>query len=227
MKILVSNDDGWDAPGIAALAEVASEFGEVVVMAPEFPQSGISHQLTFDRPLRLKEHKPGRYSLDGTPGDCVRVALHHFDFEFDWVLSGINHGANLGADVFVSGTVAAAREAWMHGTRAIAFSQYRNAMGAPFSWTDSQGLTRDVLAHLTKIEELSLFNVNFPDHSHTSDWSNVLTRHSEVDPSPLPNDYLFEDGQFVYRGCYQSRARTPNHDIDICFSGNIAVSRLG
>ena len=138
INILITNDDGWDAEGIAQLAKVATQFGSTTVIAPAEPQSGISHQLTMDRAMDLVEQKPDWYSLAGTPADCVRFGLHHLSKKFDLVLSGINHGANLGVDVFTSGTVAAAREANFHGVSAIALSQYRRSMDSSnFDWNRS------------------------------------------------------------------------------------------
>ena len=123
-RILLTNDDGWDAPGIAALEAVLSEFGEVVVVAPANPQSGISHQMTFEVPMALTQHSANHWHLSGTPADCARVGLSQLGLEFDWVFSGINNGGNLGIDFFISGTVAAAREATFFGARAIAISQH-------------------------------------------------------------------------------------------------------
>ena len=125
MKLLITNDDGFSAPGIQLLANVAAEFGQVTVVAPACQQSGISHRITFENPLNLVEKGTNAYSVDGTPADCVRVALSLWEGEFDCVLSGINDGANLGVDIYYSGTVAAAREATFFGLRSIAFSQYR------------------------------------------------------------------------------------------------------
>ena len=114
-RILVSNDDGIDAPGLQALREAAEQFGEVTVVAPEAGLSGCSHQVTTDQPLRISLRELGRFSINGMPADCVRVGLQHLQPDTAWVLSGINAGGNLGADVHYSGTVAAVREAVLHG----------------------------------------------------------------------------------------------------------------
>ena len=124
-RILLTNDDGWDAAGLACLKQVADEFGECWVLAPTEPQSGMSHQLTFYRDLQLIQTSARDFHLDGTPADCARVGLTQLGVDFDIVLAGVNEGANLGADIYVSGTVAAAREAWLFGKPAIAFSLYR------------------------------------------------------------------------------------------------------
>ncbi len=123
MRILVSNDDGYFSPGIAALAEAAKEFGEVVVVAPERDRSGASNSLTLDRPLTVRRAASGFLYINGTPTDCVHVAVTGLlDHRPDLVISGINDGANMGDDTIYSGTVAAAMEGYLLGLPAIAFS---------------------------------------------------------------------------------------------------------
>lgn len=125
MHILVSNDDGYRAPGIQALARAMRRFGRVTVVAPEHNHSGASNSLTLNRPLTV-EHMPGDnlYVVSGTPSDCVHVALTGLlDTRPDLVVSGINCGANMGDDTMYSGTVAAAIEGHLFGVPSIAFSQ--------------------------------------------------------------------------------------------------------
>lgn len=123
MKILVSNDDGYLATGIIALTAALEKVAEVVVIAPDRNRSAASNSLTLHRPLRVSEVGPNRYTVDGTPSDCVHLALTGFlDYEPDLVVSGINHGANLGDDVIYSGTVAAAMEGRFLGLPTIAVS---------------------------------------------------------------------------------------------------------
>lgn len=123
MKILVSNDDGYLSTGINALANALSEIAEIVIVAPERNQSGASNSLTLNLPLRIHKVRDNHYFVDGTPSDCVHLALSGFlDFEPDLVVSGINHGANLGDDVIYSGTVAAAMEGRFLGWPAVAVS---------------------------------------------------------------------------------------------------------
>ena len=111
MRILLSNDDGYFAPGLAALAEALGPFGEVVVVAPEQNRSGASNSLTLDRPLLLKKAANGFYFVNGTPTDCVHLAVTGMLDELpDIIVSGINLGANMGDDTIYSGTVAAATE---------------------------------------------------------------------------------------------------------------------
>lgn len=123
MKILVSNDDGYLATGIKVLTAALEQVADVVVVAPDRNRSAASNSLTLKRPLRVTEVGENRYSVDGTPSDCVHLALTGFlDYEPDLVVSGINHGANLGDDVIYSGTVAAAMEGRFLGLPTIAVS---------------------------------------------------------------------------------------------------------
>jgi len=124
--ILLSNDDGVTAPGLLALRDALATFGDVIVCAPELNQSATSHSLSLHRILRLREVGEGVFAVDGTPADCVYVALHSgtriLPRRPDLVVSGMNHGMNLGVDVFYSGTVAAAREAAIRGFPSVAVS---------------------------------------------------------------------------------------------------------
>jgi len=123
MRILVSNDDGYRAPGLAALAQAMAQLGEVTVVAPERNRSGASNSLTLDHPLRVQVGDNGYFYVDGTPTDCVHLAITGLlEQEPDLVVSGINAGANLGDDVLYSGTVAAAMEGRFLGLPAIAVS---------------------------------------------------------------------------------------------------------
>jgi 5'-nucleotidase len=125
-RILVTNDDGVHAPGIAALADALRDLGEVTVVAPHHESSAIGHALTLARPLRLDEVRPGVYSVDGTPTDCVNVAVTHvLPATPDLIVSGINTGWNIGDDVTYSGTVSGALEAALLGIPAIAVSAER------------------------------------------------------------------------------------------------------
>lgn len=126
LRILLTNDDGIDAHGLMVLEDIARQLtDDIWVCAPSSEQSGASHSLTMHRPIRLKQHDERRYSVDGTPTDCVLVALNHLfkdERKPDLVLSGVNHGSNIGDDVVYSGTVSAAMEATMLGVRAIGLS---------------------------------------------------------------------------------------------------------
>jgi 5'-nucleotidase len=129
--VLLSNDDGYSSDGIRAMRAALVPTADVVVLAPESEQSASSHSLSLHRPLRLRTVEPGIFALDGTPADCVYVALHAADRVLprrpDLVVSGINHGMNLGQDAFYSGTVAAAREGALRGIPAVATSAHPDA----------------------------------------------------------------------------------------------------
>src|SRR5579871_6561836 len=133
MKFLLTNDDGVEAPGLEALQRAAAEMGDTIIVAPVEAHSGCSHRVTTSQPLRLTALSPDRFSLAGTPADCVRVGLHTVAPDADWVLAGINAGGNLGADVYHSGTVAAVREGVLHGKPGVAFSHYHKK-GQPIDW---------------------------------------------------------------------------------------------
>ena len=131
MKILVSNDDGYFAPGITLLAEALAQLGEVTV-APERDRSGASNSLTLDRPLTVRRAPNGYFSVNGTPTDCVHIAVTGLlDFTPDVIVSGVNLGANMGDDTIYSGTVAAAAEGYLLGIPSVALSLTSHA-GAHF-----------------------------------------------------------------------------------------------
>lgn len=121
MKVLLVNDDGIFAPGMDALLESVTEQAEVIVVAPAQEQSGMSQAITVHHPLRLREVERG-FMLDGTPADCIKMAMQGLDLRPDFILSGINQGSNLGTDVLYSGTVGAALEGTLYGVPSLAFS---------------------------------------------------------------------------------------------------------
>jgi 5'-nucleotidase len=229
LRILVTNDDGWDAPGLAVLKTVAAQFGEVVVLAPRDPHSYVGHRVTEDSPLHLAETAPGEFSLSGTPADCVRVALTSLFDNIDWVLAGINRGGNLGSDLFTSGTVAAAREAAFLGKPAIAISQYTER-GRALDWTSSRELALPVLRQLLTPgpSAKEYWNVNLPHLDNGLAQNGGAPAMVFCDPDNQPLDVRFHrDGDHLrFAGSYQGRPRTPGRDIDLCFHGAITVSRL-
>jgi 5'-nucleotidase len=162
MRILISNDDGYLAPGIHALAEALAAVADIFVVAPDSNRSGASNSLSLDRPLSVQQASNGFYFVNGTPTDCVHVALTGMlDYRPDLVVSGINNGPNMGDDTLYSGTVAAATEGYLFGIPAIAFSQ------AEYGWTHIDAaarLARDIV--LRRFDELAapwLLNVNIPN----------------------------------------------------------------
>jgi 5'-nucleotidase len=166
-RILICNDDGINAPGLKLLERVARQLSrDVWVVAPEQEQSGASHSLTLQRPLRVRQVGRRRFAVDGTPTDCVLLALNAVldDKRPDLMLSGINSGGNMGEDVTYSGTIAAAMEATLLGLKAIALSQHV-AEDGPLRWETAEALAPKVLRRLARVAwpRHSFFNVNFPD----------------------------------------------------------------
>ncbi len=225
MRILLTNDDGIDAPGLACLERAAREIGELTVIAPHQEQSGCSHRTTTDRVLRLEERGKCRFSLDGAPADCVRVGLHSLG-KFDLVVAGINAGGNLGVDVYHSGTVAAVREAALHGVRGAAFSHYRNRGLDDNDWRRAEAWTRTLLEQfLSEPWPSGLYwNVNYPCLANGD--VRLDTVLCELDHSPLPLRFDREDGGLRYSGSYQARPRVPGGDVDVCFGGRASVTAI-
>src|SRR5574337_1614402 len=165
MRVLVSNDDGVDAPGIQILAQRLSMMGEVTVVAPDRDRSGASNSLTLDQPIRVKKLDDHRYRVSGTPTDCVHLALSGLlDHEPDIVVSGINNSANLGDDLISSGTVSAAMEGRFLGLPAIAVSLVSSDhVGEHFHSAAQAAL---VLMQRLLVDPLpadTILNVNVPD----------------------------------------------------------------
>lgn len=166
-RILISNDDGINSPGIRVLSRIARSLSpDVWVVAPEQEQSGASHSLTLSRPLRVRQLGRRRFAVDGTPTDCVLLAVKVIlrDQPPTLVFSGVNAGANLGEDVTYSGTVAAAMEATLLGLPAIAFSQHYNDRRA-VRWATAEAHAGKLVRRLVELPwpRNTLINVNFPD----------------------------------------------------------------
>jgi 5'-nucleotidase len=163
MRILLSNDDGYFAPGLAALAEGLASLGEITVVAPERDRSGASNSLTLDRPLMLRKAHNGFFYVNGTPTDCVHMAVTGLlDFEPDVIVSGINSGSNMGDDTLYSGTVAAATEGYLLGIPSIAVS----LVGTEFAhYKTAARVAGDLVQRLRRAPFGApvLLNVNVPD----------------------------------------------------------------
>ena len=226
MKLLLTNDDGMEAAGLGALLAAARGLGDPVVVAPAGPQSGVSHAVTTGTAVRVEGRGPARYAVHGTPADCVRVGLHRLCPGAAWVLSGINHGGNLGADVYYSGTVAAVREAVLHGWTGVALSHYRNR-GMEFDWPRAARWAGAVLADLLArpVVPGAFYNVNLPHLDPGEPDPEVVF--CPLDPHPLPLSYRHEDdGGMHYDGDYHARDRVAGADVDVCFGGRIAVTMI-
>jgi len=167
MRILITNDDGIDAAGLGILEDAARTISDDVwVVAPSAEQSGQSRAVTLTTPLRLAQLGEKRFSVNGTPADCVVMALSvALDAKPDLVLSGVNQGFNVSSDILYSGTVGAAMEGMQGGVRAIAFSQaYAAERRGPELWSTARAYTASTLSQLLKLEQSpnQIWNVNFP-----------------------------------------------------------------
>jgi len=163
MHILLSNDDGYFAPGLAILAETLARFGRITVVAPERDRSGASNSLTLDRPLSVRKAGNGFFYVNGTPTDCVHLAVTGLLDEMpDVVISGVNHGANMGDDTIYSGTVAAATEGFLLGIPSVAISLV--AAGNDHFITAAR-VAADITQRFARrpLSEPTLLNVNVPD----------------------------------------------------------------
>ena len=231
-RILVTNDDGINAQGLKVLETIARSLSDDVwVVAPEMEQSAASHSLTINRPLRLRKLDEKRYTVDGTPTDCVLLAVNHVmkDARPTLVLSGVNQGSNIGEDVTYSGTIAAAMEATLLGVPAIAMSQhYEN--GNPIDWDAAEAWSADVIrkAVAAAWPKNVLLNVNFPARKAAEVTGVQVVRHGKrkigdelverVDPRGKP---------YIWIGTLRGEADVaPDTDIHVVFSGGISVTPI-
>jgi len=245
LRVLLTNDDGIDAPGLRALRAMVDEVlgdlvAQVYTVAPDCQRSECGHGVSSGKPLRIVETGADAWSTSGTPVDCVRFALSSICPDVDLVLSGINAGANLGTDLMVSGTFAAAREAYNRGFPAIAISHYRHP-NVPRTWYhSSQWLSVPIRELIDQIfrGDRSLWNINLPaidpailSPDQSPDW--VIC---PVDRTPIPMRYVpakvageidIESAQSYHvETDFHNRPRTAGSDIDICFGGKISISRV-
>lgn len=226
MKFIVTNDDGIDADGISILARVAREFGDVTLIAPKHHLSGCSHQMTFEGHLDAGQRDDGRWWIDGYPADCVRIGVSRICPDVDVVLSGVNHGSNLGLDNYLSGTVAAAREATFFGVPSIAFSQYHRGIDQQV-WNIAETLVRRTLERLLKdhLGNGCYWNVNFPV-MEGKDPGLVEFQEAPLCLSPLPNDYQRDESGFNYIGDYHARENIAGTDVAACHAGYISLTQV-
>ncbi|HPX88379.1 MAG TPA: 5'/3'-nucleotidase SurE [Methylophilaceae bacterium] len=176
MKILLSNDDGYFAPGLNILAEHIAQLAEVMVVAPERNRSGASNSLTLDRPLSVRKASNGFYYVNGTPTDCVHIALTGLMEDMpDMVISGINDGANMGDDTIYSGTVAAAMEGYLLGIPSIAISMSQHNST---HFETAAKVAVELVQHYQKhgFRSPTLLNVNVPDIPYNELQGTVVTR---------------------------------------------------
>ena len=226
MLFLLTNDDGIDAPGRKALEAFAQQMGDVIVVAPNGPRSGFSHRATMYESMELEQLDNEHYACSGTPVDCVRVGLSHLGLKPDWVLSGINAGANLGVDLYMSGTAGAAREAAILGVPAFAFSHYHRA-DSMIDWLAATNACSMLFEqyHSRELFDGQFWNVNLPDSEFLAK-AEVETVEVAPDPSPLTLEYLENEGALQYKSHYHDRPRVKQSDVHRCLEGAITVSRV-
>jgi 5'/3'-nucleotidase len=226
LKIVLTNDDGIDAPGLDALVQSVRQLGEAIIVAPTRTQSGIAHRVTTRDPLRINRLAQNRHSIDGTPADCARVALKVIAPDASWLISGINAGANLGSDVYNSGTVAAAREAAILGYRAVAVSQYI-AKDQQVDWAITGYHAQRVLQMLLARDPGSgyFWNVNLPHPLRLG--SDIAYQFCGLDTHPHKYVYRQTGAELLYDGTIHERPRDPGKDVAVCFDeGKIAITRI-
>jgi len=231
-RILLSNDDGIHAPGLQVLERIARSLSDDVwVVAPETEQSASSHSLTIHRPLRLRQLGECRYAVDGTPTDCVLLAINHIlkDQRPTLVLSGVNAGSNIGEDVTYSGTIAAAMEATLLGVPSVALSQHYENGGA-VSWEAAEHWGADVVRKVRSVDwpRNVLVNINFPAVPPDQVTGIHVVRHGKrkigdelserVDPRGRP---------YFWIGTLRGQEDVaPDTDIAAVFGGGISVTPL-
>jgi 5'-nucleotidase len=243
MRILISNDDGVDAPGLAALYRACSPLGEVFVVAPAHEQSAGSHAVTLGRPITVREVSHplfGRaFAVEGSPADCIRLGVAELVGQpVDFAACGINAGANLGVDTYYSGTVAAAREAAILGVPAVAVSQFvgGNVIGdwgdVPIDWDRAAALAGPVLTKLVaRIGQAPrLWNVNLPTRAAAGRVVSVRVVPLCTGPMPIRYARADRDGdpsrRYQYTGAYTDRGIHPDTDVSVVFGGDVAVTPM-
>lgn len=225
MKIVVTNDDGYGEPGIEALQWALQSLGEVVIVAPKLPHSCTGHRVTIKEAIAVDRIKTREFVVHGSPADCTRLALKQLVPDADWVVAGINPGANLGTDVYQSGTVAAAREAAILGVNALAISQYVGR-GKAVDWEHTRRHAEGIIATLFKdaLRPGQYWNVNLPHPlNRSSPIDHLICR---LDKNPHDYTYAKAGNAYQYQGIIHDRPRDAGGDVDVCFGGKISVTRL-
>jgi 5'-nucleotidase len=245
MRLLLTNDDGYDAEGLQAWIEVLEREHECWVVAPDGGRSCCSHAVTNADPLLVRQVGARHWTVSGTPADCVRIGLLVLGCEPHWVLSGVNHGGNLGIDTLFSGTVAAAREASLLNRPAMAFSQYMRRDIAK-DWHQTALRAKYVLDQIQSrsIGAGQFWNVNLPaivpevlkdgriDPSLFTmeecelEVQPLLMSYERVEPDPETANKSDDRELFLYQSNYQMRPRGLGSDVDRCFRGAATITRL-
>lgn len=235
MRILCTNDDGIHAPGLAILEAIARHFSDDVwVVAPEQEQSGASRALTLHAPIRVREAGPKRFSVTGTPTDCVLLALQDLisGAKPDLVLSGVNRGQNLAEDVTLSGTIAGAMQGMQMGIPSVAFSQARGFRGeGSLPWETAAAHGPDVLRQLLEVGWPAgvVMNVNFPDRDPDDVAGLEVTGHGLRDQQIVFSDRRTDlRGQTYYWLGFRGQLSNPPEGTDLraIYDGRISVTPL-
>ncbi|KAF3998846.1 5'/3'-nucleotidase SurE [Glaciimonas immobilis] len=227
MKILISNDDGYLAPGIIALANALAPIAEIVVVAPDSNRSGSSNSLTLDRPLTVQRAENGFYFINGTPSDCVHVALTGMlNFRPDLIVSGINQGQNMGDDTLYSGTVAAATEGFLFGIPSIAFSQVSKG------WEELDAaakVAREIVERqFATLPQPFLLNVNIPNLPYDQIKPPIATRLGKRHVSEPVIKTKDPHGREIYWIGPAGAAKDASEGTDFCAiaQGHVSVTPL-
>lgn len=233
LKLLLTNDDGISAEGLQRLVDLLAREHDCYVVAPDQGRSCCGHSVTNADALRVERVSPSQWKVSGTPADCVRMGLIVLGIKPNWVLAGVNHGGNMGIDTLYSGTVAAAREAAILGSRSMAVSQYMRRDVAK-DWVKTALRAKRVLQKLWN-ESLApghFWNVNLPALT-PEDESEFPVTHCPLELGPLAISYepsQREHDQSIsshlYQSNYQSRPKQEGSDVHYCFAGHAVVTAL-
>jgi len=234
MRILVTNDDGIDAPGLAALRDIAGGLSDDIwVVAPETNQSGKGHSLSLHEPLRMRDLGPRQFAVRGTPTDCVIMAVRHVlaGHRPDLILSGVNRGANMAEDMTYSGTIAAAFEGTLCGIRSMALSQAFGFESKTPRWETALAHAPAVISKLVSVDwpPGRLMNINFPDRLPDKVAGLRLTAQGRRDPGLIGIDARRDTwGDHYYWLAYERRrsSTTAGTDLEAVYDGFISVTPL-
>jgi len=237
LRILLTNDDGFEAEGLQCLFKHLSEHANCFVVAPDQGRSCCGHAVTTGDSIRVEERHPSGWAVSGTPADCVRIGLRWLKLQPDLVISGVNHGGNLGVDIAYSGTVAAAREARMMGVPSIAVSQYMRR-DVERDWNVNAMRAVHVIQQVLKmhVEDEGFWSINLPALSKTD--LSMKFPITQCEPELQSLDFSFANqldeethidkskASVLYSSNYQLRPRTEDRDVGLCFAGHATVSWL-
>jgi 5'-nucleotidase len=221
-NFLVVNDDGYFDEGIAILKEALRDFGHVYVVAPLEEQSGQSHSVSiFRNAFEMTAFSAQEIGISGTPADCTRFGLDYFKVSFDAVFSGVNNGANLGQDVFYSGTVAGATEGALHGIPSAAFS-----VGSKGHFSVVRRHMKEAIAHLLDQNLMRpnvVLNVNFPSRDHEQIKG---FRFSKQGSKETKVHFIEKDGKYYNRYEFLSRTDDPESDFQTVHDGYVSITPI-